>query len=39
MAGSHDMLVYHAYKRTLNGMPQLQVHRIVWENGWPSLPT
>ncbi|CAA9261587.1 MAG: GH43_5 / GH43_3 / GH43_6 / GH43_4 / GH43 / G H43_7 / GH43_30 / GH43_8 / GH43_31 / GH43_34 / GH43 _10 / GH43_14, partial [uncultured Chloroflexia bacterium] len=37
--GSRDMLVYHAYKRALNGMPQLQVRPIVWENGWPSVGT
>ena len=35
--GDTSRLVYHAYKKALNGMAQLQVRDITWsEDGWPS---
>ena len=33
--GARDMLVFHAYNRALNGLPQLQVRPITWDEGWP----
>ena len=34
--GSTYRLVNHAYDRSRNGMPQLQIHDLSWDaDGWP----
>ena len=36
--GGTHRLVYHAYKKAMNGMAQLQVRDLTWsDNGWPAL--
>ena len=32
------MLVYHAYDKSKNGMPQLQIRDLTWtDDSWPVL--
>ena len=36
--GGTYRLVYHAYKTTVNGMPQLQIRDLTWtSDGWPAV--
>jgi arabinan endo-1,5-alpha-L-arabinosidase len=36
--GGAARLVYHAYDKLLNGMPQLQIRDLIWSNdGWPAV--
>ena len=36
--GGAARLVYHAYDKLLNGMPQLQIREVTWSSdGWPAV--
>ena len=35
--GGRDWLSFHYYDGEREGLPWLEVRRLVWEDGWPTL--
>lgn len=35
--GARQFVVFHAYNRALNGMPQVQIRPLRWRDGWPDI--